>query len=160
MTARRHPEMGGIDRAEYLRKSGGAGPQACAGRPRPELSLDSIDCHREADQGVGRGRGRPLHHLRRCPGIGKLCGITYGDGLRLRFRDDGRGIPPDILEAGRAGHYGLNGMRERARQIGASLDIWSGIGTGTEVDLSVPGSIVYRKSPGRSRLQLFRKKVG
>ena len=52
------------------------------------------------------------------------------------------------------------GMRERARQIGASLDIWSGVGTGTEIDLSVPGAIAYSKPPGRSRLQLFRKKVG
>jgi signal transduction histidine kinase len=78
----------------------------------------------------------------------------------LRIRDDGRGIPPDILEAGRSGHDGLSGIRERARQIGASLDIWSGTGTGTEIDLSVPGAIAYSKSPGRSRLQLFRKKVG
>ena len=87
--------------------------------------------------------------------------ITYSERLlRLRFRDDGRGIPPEILEAGRSGHYGLSGMRERARQIGASLDIWSGIGTGTEIDLSVPGAIAYSKSPGWPRLQLFRKKVG
>jgi signal transduction histidine kinase len=87
--------------------------------------------------------------------------ITYSERLfRLRIRDDGRGIPPDILEAGRSGHYGLSGIRERARQVGASLDIWSGVGTGTEVDLSIPGSIAYAKSPKRSRLQLFRKKVG
>jgi len=33
-------------------------------------------------------------------------------------------------------------------------------GSGTEIDLSVPGSIAYRKSSRRSRLQLFRKKVG
>jgi signal transduction histidine kinase/ligand-binding sensor domain-containing protein len=86
--------------------------------------------------------------------------ITYGDGLRLRIRDDGRGIPPEILEAGRSGHYGLSGIRERARQIGASLNIWSGTGTGTEIDLSVPGAIAYGESPGRPRFQLFRKKVG
>jgi signal transduction histidine kinase len=87
--------------------------------------------------------------------------ITYGDRLlRLRIRDDGRGIPADILEAGRSGHYGLSGIRERARQIGASLNIWSGAGTGTEIDLSVPGAIAYSKSQGRPRLQLFRKKVG
>jgi signal transduction histidine kinase/ligand-binding sensor domain-containing protein len=87
--------------------------------------------------------------------------ITYGERLlRLRIRDDGAGIPPDILEAGRSGHYGLNGMRERARQIGATLDIWSGGGTGTEIDLGIPGAIAYSKSKGRPLLQLFRKKVG
>jgi len=87
--------------------------------------------------------------------------ITYSERLfRLRIRDDGRGIPPDTLDAGRSGHYGLSGIRERARQIGASVDIWSGVGTGTEIDLRVPGTLAYGKSPGRPRLQLFRKKVG
>ena len=56
--------------------------------------------------------------------------LTYADRLRLRIRDDGGGIPPEILEAGRSGHYGLAGMRERARQIDATLDIWSGAGKG------------------------------
>jgi ligand-binding sensor domain-containing protein len=85
--------------------------------------------------------------------------ITYGERLlRLRIRDDGDGIPPAILEAGRQGHYGLGGIRERARKIGAKLDIWSGVGTGTEIDLSIPGSIAYSKSAGQSRLYLFRKK--
>jgi signal transduction histidine kinase len=68
--------------------------------------------------------------------------ITYGERLlQLRIRDDGCGIPAAVLETGRSGHYGLNGMRERARQIGASLEIWSSVGS--EIDLSVPGSIAY-----------------
>jgi signal transduction histidine kinase len=86
--------------------------------------------------------------------------ITYGEHLlRLRIRDDGAGIPPDILEAGRSGHYGLGGMRERARQSGAKLDISSGVGTGTEVDLSVPGSIAYEKSQRSFGWWWFRRKV-
>jgi signal transduction histidine kinase len=86
--------------------------------------------------------------------------LTYTDQLlRLRIRDDGGGIPPEILEAGRSGHYGLAGMRERAGQIGATCDIWSGAGRGTEIDLSVPGSIAYSKQAVRSRLRLFRKKA-
>jgi len=85
--------------------------------------------------------------------------ITYGEQLfRLRIRDDGEGIAPEILEDGRVGHYGLPGMRERAAEMGGTLDIWSGIGAGTEIDLSVPGSIAYGKRPGRSRLQAFFKK--
>jgi signal transduction histidine kinase len=78
----------------------------------------------------------------------------------LRIRDDGHGIPPEILETGRSGHYGLSGMRERARQAGANLVIWSGVGTGAEIDLSILGSIAYSKSPKRSRLQLFHRKAG
>jgi signal transduction histidine kinase len=86
--------------------------------------------------------------------------ITYADRLiRLRIRDDGAGIPAEILEAGRSGHFGLAGMRERAGQVGATLDIWSGAGNGTEIDLNVPGSIAYSKQLGRSPWRLFGKKA-
>ena len=86
--------------------------------------------------------------------------ITYGDGLlRLRIRDNGSGIPKHIIESGRAGHYGLSGMRERAQQSGAKLVIWTGSGTGTEIDLSIPASIAYAK-PRRVAWRLFHRKVG
>jgi signal transduction histidine kinase len=80
--------------------------------------------------------------------------------LRVRIRDDGNGIAQDILKAGRSGHYGLPGMRERASQIGAKLSIWSGVGSGTEIELTVPGSIAYGASPGRRRFWWFPKKGG
>ena len=87
--------------------------------------------------------------------------ITYAERLfRLRIRDDGQGIAPAILEEGRPGHYGLPGMRERAGQIGAKLSIWSGVRAGTEIELSIPGSIAYGKSPSRSRLRALPKKAG
>jgi signal transduction histidine kinase/ligand-binding sensor domain-containing protein len=88
--------------------------------------------------------------------------IIYSERLlRLRIRDDGNGISPAILEAGRPGHYGLSGMRERARQVGAKLDIWSGVGTGTEIDLSIPGSIAYVINPAKLfHLRPFRRKAG
>ena len=86
--------------------------------------------------------------------------LIYADRLfRLRIRDDGEGIAPAILEEGRPGHYGLPGMRERAKQIGAKLTIWSGLGSGTEIELNLEGSIAYGTPPGRSRLWLFRKPV-
>ncbi|HEY1755543.1 MAG TPA: two-component regulator propeller domain-containing protein [Bryobacteraceae bacterium] len=93
--------------------------------------------------------------------------LIYADRLfQLRIRDDGQGIASEILKEGRPGHYGLPGMRERAKQIGAKLTIWSGGGTGTEIALSLEGSIAYGGTlpgstlPGRSRLRLFGKKVG
>jgi signal transduction histidine kinase/ligand-binding sensor domain-containing protein len=87
--------------------------------------------------------------------------INYGERVfRLRIRDDGEGIPAEILEQGRAGHYGLPGIRDRARQVGADLTIWSRAGTGTEIDLSLAGSIAYGTSPRRSGLRIFGKKVG
>ncbi len=82
--------------------------------------------------------------------------ITYGERLlRLRIRDDGKGIDPKLLDAGRDGHWGLPGMRERAQQIGAQLDMWSEVGAGTEIELRIPGSIAYGTSsaPWWHRLQ-------
>jgi len=86
--------------------------------------------------------------------------IRYsGSLLQLRIRDDGKGIDPGIAAEGRAGHYGVAGMRERAKRIGGKLDVWTGTGAGTEIELSVPGSIAYGTSPGRTVLGLFRKKA-
>ena len=85
--------------------------------------------------------------------------IAYEErALRLPIRDDGKGIPPDVLEEGRRGHYGLCGMRERAGQIGGKLEFWSRPGAGTEIDLSITSSIAYRTHTGRSGLRLFRRK--
>jgi signal transduction histidine kinase len=85
--------------------------------------------------------------------------ITYSERLlRLRIRDDGKGIDPKLLDAGRDGHWGLPGMRERAQQMGAQLDIWSEVGAGTEVELSIPGPVAYGQSPDRGGFRLFRKK--
>jgi len=85
--------------------------------------------------------------------------IRYEDRrLRVLIRDDGKGIEPEVVEAGgRDGHWGLLGMRERAKQIGARLEFWSEAGAGTEVELSIPASIVYVATRS-SLFQLFRKK--
>jgi signal transduction histidine kinase/ligand-binding sensor domain-containing protein len=81
--------------------------------------------------------------------------------LRLRVRDDGIGIHPTVLDqGGRAGHWGLRGMRERAKRIGGQLDVWSRPGAGTEVELSIPGSIAYEPSRTRASFWLFRNKEG
>ena len=86
--------------------------------------------------------------------------IRYdGRRLRMRIRDDGKGIDRQVLEAGaREGHFGLPGMRERARQIEARMVTWSEIGAGTEVELTVPARIAYTKTRVRRRFGLFRKR--
>ena len=81
-----------------------------------------------------------------------------GDAFLLIVRDDGKGIDPKVLkDRGRAGHWGLPGMYERAEGMGARLDIWSEVGAGTEVRLKVPAAIAYEKSGDRGRFKLFRK---
>src|SRR5215831_8350509 len=80
------------------------------------------------------------------------------DQLRLRVRDDGKGMDPQVLEkGGRVGHWGLTGVRERARQIGAKLDVWSEAGAGTEVQLVVAASIAYKKTSDRSGFRMFQR---
>ena len=64
--------------------------------------------------------------------------------LRVRIRDDGKGIDSTILRQGhRDGHFGLPGMRERAKKIGAHLDVWSRAGAGTEVELRIAAGVAY-----------------
>lgn len=63
--------------------------------------------------------------------------------LRMLVRDDGAGIDEEVLRAGRQGHWGLSGMRERAEQMGARLRLLSRKGAGTEVELSVPGAMAF-----------------
>jgi signal transduction histidine kinase len=58
--------------------------------------------------------------------------------LRVVVRDNGRGIDPEVARARRESHWGLLGMRERAEGIGATLQIWSRPGSGTEVEILVP----------------------
>jgi len=75
--------------------------------------------------------------------------LTYAHDLALRISDNGVGIGSAIAKGGKEGHFGLQGMRERAARIAAKLTIVSSVSSGTEVKLVVPGSIVYR-TPGSS----------
>jgi ligand-binding sensor domain-containing protein/signal transduction histidine kinase len=79
--------------------------------------------------------------------------LNYERGeLRIRIRDDGTGIDPAILRRGhRDGHFGLPGMRERAKKLGAHLDVWSRTGAGTEVELRIAASVAYVSEPNGSR---------
>ncbi len=78
--------------------------------------------------------------------------------LRVRVRDDGKGIAPKLLkEEGRAGHFGLRGMLERAKLMGGKLAVWSELDAGTEVELRIPASRAYAASPVRRRSWLAEK---
>jgi signal transduction histidine kinase/ligand-binding sensor domain-containing protein len=77
--------------------------------------------------------------------------LVYGQDLLLRVTDNGKGIEPAIAAEGKKGHFGLQGMRERAARIGAKLNIVTSTASGTEISLAVPGRSVFRR--GHSSLQ-------
>jgi signal transduction histidine kinase/ligand-binding sensor domain-containing protein len=63
--------------------------------------------------------------------------------LRMLVQDNGCGIDAQILQSGKAGHWGLKGIRERAERIGAKLNLFSNPGSGTQVVLTVAGELAF-----------------
>jgi signal transduction histidine kinase/ligand-binding sensor domain-containing protein len=108
------------------------------------------------------GRSRPLHPILRDE-IFRIAGEALRNAfrhsgaarieveihydareMRLRVRDDGRGIDAQVLaEGGRDKHFGVRGMRERAKLSGGRLAIWSAPGSGTEIEVMIPASHAY-----------------
>jgi signal transduction histidine kinase/ligand-binding sensor domain-containing protein len=69
--------------------------------------------------------------------------------FQLSVSDDGKGIDEQAMRKQPTKHFGLHGMRERAELFGGKLEVWSKRGSGTQLDLSIPGAIAYDLSAGR-----------
>jgi len=80
--------------------------------------------------------------------------------LLVAVRDDGKGIDAEILaDEGRPGHYGLPGIRERAKLVGGKLEVWTDFNAGTEIQLKIPAANAYTNVSQRgSWLQRFSRK--
>lgn len=88
--------------------------------------------------------GEALANIHRHAGATRVAiEIHYGVQLRLRIADDGVGIDPSIAEAGKTDHFGLRGMRERARKLRGTLALRPLPDHGTELVLTVPGRVAY-----------------
>ena len=61
--------------------------------------------------------------------------------LEVLVVDDGSGIPSESV-TGRTGHWGIPGMRERAKQLGGQLGLTTGA-SGTTWRLAVPARLAY-----------------
>ena len=89
------------------------------------------------------GREAILNALRHAQATSIEAEVEYlPRGLRLAVRDNGCGIDPQAVRSGRDSRWGLLGMCERAGSIGAKLRVWSRLGAGTEVEISVPGNVL------------------
>ena len=63
--------------------------------------------------------------------------ICAEQNLHIEIHDNGMGFDPQNA-VGQSGHYGLLGMRERARILGGSLTIESNSSQGTTLKLDLP----------------------
>lgn len=122
------------------------------GEPRPLSQIVQNDVYRIAHEVL-------LNSFRHAKARHIQAEIRYErHSLRLRLRDDGKGIDPAVLQAGgRSGHWGLPGIRERAQRIGANLNFWSEVGAGTEVELIALAAVAYSRSREQARFGLLRK---
>ncbi len=65
--------------------------------------------------------------------------IRFGkNDLVIEVDDDGRGFDLAIVSGSSNGHYGVVGMRERARRMGGVLTLESQSGSGTQLSLRIP----------------------
>jgi signal transduction histidine kinase/ligand-binding sensor domain-containing protein len=64
----------------------------------------------------------------------------------LAVSDNGSGFDPVAQEVNpRTGHWGLAGMKERARAVGGLFECRSGENQGTQVTVTIPGRRAFRK---------------
>src|SRR5918996_31841 len=63
--------------------------------------------------------------------------LENSDGVRLRVQDEGSGFDPSAIVRSTRGGFGVANMRERARELGARLEIDSAPGAGTRIDVEL-----------------------
>ena len=97
--------------------------------------------------------------IRHSGGSQIIVGVDFEpNAFSVAITDDGSGLETEILDSGsRYGHWGLPGMRERATAIGGRLTTRNLEPHGTEVRLTVPASVAYRKDSKQKPWYLFWK---
>ena len=129
-----------------------------------QRAVDDIELARNARVSISvEGRTRPLHPFILSE-ISAILGEAFFNilrhasadkieisarftrkGLKLRVRDDGAGIPVDVMRGKLKGHFGLVGMRERAERVGGHLSIESQPGSGTDIILILPARAAFHR---------------
>jgi signal transduction histidine kinase/ligand-binding sensor domain-containing protein len=152
--ALRAPALEGTDLATALRQ---AGPTLTASRNirftlklegKPFRFPDDVeeDLLRIAKEAIANA-------VRHSHGQHVHADLNYSrEGLVMQIADDGRGFDPALAEAARPGHFGLCGMRERAKRLGANLQVATSPG-GTRIAVSLQAPEPVHRSLFR---QIFR----
>jgi signal transduction histidine kinase len=139
---------GVADLARALAAEGEQFAQLHAARFRMSVQGHCRDLHPIVrEEGFLIGREALANAFRHAGAADIEAEVTYDNrALHVRIRDDGQGIGMAVLNSGgRPGHFGLIGMRERAKKLGANLEVWSKPGAGTEVDLQVAAEVAYKR---------------
>lgn len=74
------------------------------------------------------------------------------DLAELEVKDNGRGFDPAAAPGQSDGHFGLQGMHERVKRLGGTLDVKSATGHGTSITVRVPVDAEKPKSEVRESL--------
>ena len=134
-------------------------------KPDPSLKVRVViegktrELHPLVREEIGRiGEEAMFNTLRHAEAGMFEVGVTYAsDRLTVRFQDDGKGIDPALVQnGGRAGHFGIRGMRERAQRIHGEFVLASAAGAGAEITVVVPAKVAYVAADGKG-FSVFRR---
>jgi signal transduction histidine kinase/ligand-binding sensor domain-containing protein len=151
------------DLAEAFQRAAGTGPEAGSLAATLSVVGNSREMHPIVRDEIYRIGFEAIRNAQMHSGGSRLeVELRYDLDLVVRVRDNGRGIEPGVSRNGRDGHFGLQGMRERAARIGGRLSIIGSSEFGTEVHLEVPGQIAFLNA-GTAKFStiraLFRRKT-
>ena len=67
----------------------------------------------------------------------KIAGSLDAERLLFSIQDDGCGFDPENHPGVLQGHFGLQGIRERVKRFGGTMEIKSEAGKGTKVTIAL-----------------------
>ncbi|MEM8530672.1 MAG: GAF domain-containing sensor histidine kinase [Chloroflexota bacterium] len=73
--------------------------------------------------------------------------------ITLHIADDGCGFEPDKVRPSNGRHLGMISMRERAIELGGTLDVYSHLNQGTTIVVAVPGRAARTGQPTHQPLE-------
>jgi signal transduction histidine kinase len=121
---------------------------------------DAVEMHPIVRDEIYRIGYEAIHNACMHSGASRLeVELRYTRDLTLRVSDNGTGIDRSIADRGKDGHFGLQGMQERAARIGGKFTLGSSSSSGTEIKLIVPGGIVFWNTMPARRSLLTRMRT-